>query len=179
VLRAALAHFWFVTVHPFDDGNGRLARAISDLTLAKDEGTGLRLYSISTQILAHQSEYYGVLERTQKGDGDLTDWMLWFTRCLERAIAGADTTMELVLAKARFWQGHTTVDMNARQRKVVNRMLDAGPGGFEGGLTNRKYVGLTNTSRATAQREIADLVSKGVLVKRGGAGRSTSYDLAW
>lgn len=179
VLRAAMAHLWFVTIHPFDDGNGRLARAISDMTLAKDEGTGLRLYSMSTQIRADQDEYYTVLERTQRGDGDLTSWMIWFLGCLERAIVASEKIMEVVLAKAQFWQSHTSAELNARQRKVINRMLDAGPGGFEGGLTNRKYVGLTKTSRATSQREIADLVAKGILVRRPGAGRSTSYDIAW
>ncbi len=179
VLRAALAHLWFVTIHPFEDGNGRLARAISDMTLAKDEGTGLRLYSMSTQIRADQKEYYSVLERAQRGEGDLTNWMVWFLGSLERAIAGAEGIMELVLAKARFWQSHVAVELNTRQRKVVNRMLDAGPGGFEGGLTNRMYVGLTKTSRATSQREIADLVANGLLIKQPGAGRSTSYDVAW
>jgi Fic family protein len=179
VLQAALAHLWLVTIHPFEDGNGRLARAISDMALAKDEGTGLRLYSMTSQILAEQTEYYSVLERTQKGDGDLTDWFVWFTGCLERAIIGSEKAMGLVFAMSRFWSDHREAELTSRQRKVVNRMLDAGPRGFEGGLTNRKYVGMTKTSRATAQREMADLVDKGILVRRPGAGRSTSYDIAW
>jgi Fic family protein len=149
LLRAGLAHFWFVTIHPFEDGNGRLARAIADM------------------------------EKTQRGDGELTGWLTWFAGCLERAVTNSEERLDLVLFKARFWQGHTEVNLSVRQRKVVNRMLDAGPGGFEGGLTTRKYLGMTRTSRATAQREIADLLAKGLLVRRPGGGRSTSYEIAW
>ena len=179
LLRAGLAHFWFVTIHPFEDGNGRLARAIADMALARDEGTGLRLYSMSAQIHAERDAYYDILEQTQRGDGELTGWLTWFAGCLERAVTNSEERLDLVLIKARFWQGHTDVNLSERQRKVVNRMLDAGPGGFEGGLTTRKYVGMTRTSRATAQREIADLVVKGLLVRRPGGGRSTSYEIAW
>lgn len=179
VLRAAFAHLLFVTIHPFDDGNGRLARAVSDMALARDEGVGVRLYSMSSQIRIEQGDYYSVLERTQKGNGGLTEWLVWFTGCLERAITSAGRTMDLLLAKSRFWHDHRDAELSARQRKVVNRMLESGPGGFEGGLTNRKYVGMTKTSRATAQREIADLLAKGLLIRRPGAGRSTSYDIAW
>lgn len=179
VLRAGLAHFWFVTIHPFEDGNGRLARAISDMALAQDEATGLRLYSMSSQIRKEQNDYYDQLEQAQRSEGDLTEWLLWFAGCLERAIVQSEETLESVLAKARFWQIHTTTELSRRQRKVVNRLLDAGSQGFEGGLTNRKYVSLTKTSRATAQREIADLVGKGILVRRPGAGRSTSYEIRW
>ena len=179
LLRAGLAHFWFVTIHPFEDGNGRLARAIADMTLARDEGTRLRLYSMSAQIRTEQDVYYDILEQTQRGDGELTGWLMWFAACLERAVTNSEERLALVLAKARFWQGHTEVNLSERQRKVVNRMLDAGPGGFEGGLTTRKYVSMTRTSRATAQREIADLVVKGLLVRRLGGGRSTSYEIVW
>lgn len=179
LLRAALAHFWFVTIHPFEDGNGRMARAIADLNLARDEKTPTRLYSMSAQIRAEREAYYEILESAQRGDGDLTGWQVWFLGCMERAAAAAEARLELVLAKARFWQDHSDIDLNNRQRKIVNRLLDAGRDGFEGGLTNRKYVGLARTSRATAQREIADLVRKGILVKGPGGGRSTSYDLAW
>lgn len=178
VLRAGLSHFWFVTIHPFEDGNGRLARAIADMTLARDEATGLRLYSMSAQIRREQDVYYEVLEQAQRGDGELTSWLAWFAGCLERAVTHSEARLDRVLAKARFWQGYTGANLNERQRKVVNRMLDAGPGGFEGGLTTRKYVGMTGTSRATAQREIADLAVKGFLVRRPGGGRSTSYDIA-
>jgi Fic family protein len=179
VLRAGLAHFWFVTIHPFEDGNGRIARAIADMTLARGEATRLRLYSMSAQIRTEQGAYYDGLEQAQRGDGDVTDWMVWFVECLERAVVRSQERLEQVLAKARFWQRHAEVDLGPRQRKVVNRMLDAGPGGFEGGLTTRKYAGLTRTSRATAQREIADLVAKGLLIKGPGGGRSTNYDIAW
>jgi Fic family protein len=179
ILRAAIAHFLFVTVHPFEDGNGRLARAVSDMALARDEGTGVRLYSMSGRIRAERDAYYSILERTQKGDGDLTDWLRWFIGCLERAIATSDEVIDFVRAKSQFWLNHRDTVLSPRQRKVVNRMLDAGPGGFEGGLTNRKYVSITRTSRATAQREIAELLEKGVLVRRPGAGRSTSYDIHW
>ena len=179
LLRAGLAHFWFVTIHPFDDGNGRLARAIADMVLARDEGTGLRLYSMSAQIHTERDAYYDILEQTQRGDGELTGWLTWFAGCLERAVTNSEERLDLVLIKARFWQGHTETNLSERQRKVVNRMLDAGPGGFEGGLTTRKYLGMTRTSRATAQREIADLLAKGLLVRRPGGGRSTSYEIAW
>ncbi len=179
LLRAGLAHFWFVTIHPFEDGNGRLARAITDMTIARDEGTPLRLYSMSAQIRTEQDAYYDILEQTQRGDGELTGWLTWFAGCLERAVTNSEERLDLVLIKARFWQGYTEVPLSERQRKVVNRMLDAGPGGFEGGLTTRKYLGMTRTSRATAQREIADLLAKGLLVRRPGGGRSTSYEIAW
>ncbi len=179
LLRAGLAHFWFVTIHPFEDGNGRLARAIADMTLARDEGTPLRLYSMSAQIRTEQDAYYDILEQTQRGDGELTGWLTWFAGCLDRAVTNSEARLDLVLTKARFWQDHTDVNLSERQHKVVNRMLDAGPGGFEGGLTTRKYVGMTRTSRATAQREIADLLAKGLLVRRPGGGRSTSYEIMW
>ena len=179
LLRAGLAHFWFVTIHPFEDGNGRLARAIADMTLARDEGTPLRLYSMSAQIRTEQDAYYDILEQTQRGDGELTGWLTWFAGCLDRAVTNSEARLDLVLTKARFWQDHTDVNLSERQHKVVNRMLDAGPGGFEGGLTTRKYVSMTRTSRATAQREIANMVAKGLLVRRPGGGRSTSYEIAW
>jgi Fic family protein len=176
---AGLAHFWFVTIHPFDDGNGRLARAIADMTLARNEETTLRLYSMSAQIRAERGTYYEILEQTQRGDGDITGWLVWFAACLERAVVSAEERLETVFAKARFWRDHSSISLNDRQRKILNRMLDAGHGGFEGGLTTRKYVSLTRTSRATAGREIADLLAKGLLVRRRGGGRSTSYEIAW
>jgi Fic family protein len=179
VLRAGLAHFWFVTIHPFDDGNGRIARAITDMTLARDEGSAARLYSMSAQIQSEQSAYYEILERAQRGDGDLTEWLAWFAGCLERAIEPSQERIGGVVEKARFWQDHADANLSGRQKMIVNRMLDAGRGGFEGGMTTRKYLGLTRCSRATAQREISDLVAKGLFVRRPGGGRSTSYDLAW
>jgi len=179
LLRAALAHLWFVTIHPFEDGNGRIARAVADMALAQDEGTQARLHSMSAQIAEERKQYYAELQRAQGGDGDVTDWFCWFLGCIGRAMRRAEQEVDRVLAKARFWHRVRSVPINERQLKVVNRLLDAGPGGFEGGITTRKYVALTRTSRATAQREIADLVSKGLLVPLPGGGRSSAYEIAW
>ena len=179
LVRAAVAHLWFVTIHPFDDGNGRIARAITDMALAQDENMDFRLYSMSAQIRTDQNNYYDILERTQKGDGDITEWVIWFLDCLSRAIQRSEAEIDKVMAKARFWNNITRISLNERQRKVVNRLLDAGTGGFTGGLTNRKYRGMTRTTRETSKRDIGDLVAKGILAKRPGGGRSTSYDLNW
>lgn len=179
IVRAALAHFYFVTIHPFDDGNGRLARCIADLALAQDEKTGLRFYSLSAQIMAERETYYGVLERTQKGTGDITEWLLWFIGCMERAVLAAEKMLDSVLLKARFWKIHNDVALTERQRKVLNRLLDVGPGGFEGGLSTRKYMSMTKTSRTTAWREIEDLLQKSLLQALPGGGRSTAYEVAW
>jgi Fic family protein len=134
---------------------------------------------MSAQIVTERNDYYDVLERTQKGSLDVSDWLLWFLGCLERAIRRSDVHIDRALHKARFWETHAGAGLNQRQQKVIGRLLDAGPGGFEGGLTNRKYVGMTRTSRETAKRDIADLVRKGILVRNTGGGRSVSYDLAW
>ena len=179
IIRAALAHLYFVTVHPFDDGNGRLARCIADMALAQDEKTGMRFYSLSAQIMAERESYYEVLERTQKGTGDTTEWLLWFFGCLERAVVTADKTLVAILQKTRFWQLHGGVVLSERQRKVLNRLLDEGPDGFEGGLSTRKYMGMTKTSRATAWREIEDLLQKKMLRALPGGGRSTAYEIEW
>ncbi|MDL2286050.1 Fic family protein [Desulfococcaceae bacterium OttesenSCG-928-F15] len=179
IIRAALAHFYFVTIHPFDDGNGRLARCIADMALAQDEKTGMRFYSLSAQMMAERESYYEVLERTQKGSGDTTLWLLWFFGCLERAIIAAASTLNRVLFKAGFWKRHSDTPLSERQRKVLNRLLDAGPDGFEGGLSTRKYMGMAKTSRATAWREIEDLLKKGLLQPLPGGGRSTAYTIAW
>jgi len=171
--------FWFVTIHPYADGNGRIARAITDMALAQDENLAERYYSLSTQIMEDRQSYYQVLEKCQKGDLNITAWMVWFLKCFHRAIHKADHIVGNVLQKTRFWQMHRDVALTRRQRKAVDRLLDAGPGGFEGGLTTRKYTGMTRASRATSYREIMDLVSKGFLCKNPGMGRSTSYDLIW
>lgn len=174
VLKAGIAHFWFVTVHPFDDGNGRIARAIADLALARAEGTPQRFYSMSAQIRAERKAYYDLLETTQKGYLDITPWLLWFIACLDRAFDGAETILASVLRKARFWEALAGQSLNERQRKVVNRLLD----GFEGKLTNAKWAALAKTSPDTALRDINDLVSRGILAKEPDGGRSTNYSLA-
>jgi Fic family protein len=173
LLAAGLAHLWFVTIHPFEDGNGRIARAIADMALARSEGTGQRFYSMSGQIRHERSEYYHLLERTQKGDADITPWQTWFLECLLRAIEGAQNTLSAVLAKARFWERFAKQPLNERQIKVLNRLLD----GFEGKLTSSKWAKLTKSSQDTAHRDITDLVQRGALQKDKGGGRSTSYSL--
>jgi len=174
VIKAALAHLWFVTVHPFDDGNGRIARAIADMALARSENSSQRFYSMSAQIRQERNLYYEILERTQKADMDITRWMQWFLECLGRAIDGAQTALSAVLAKASFWERIRGIAINDRQKLVLNRLLD----GFEGKLTTTKYAKLTNSSHDTALRDIAFLVENGVLVRSSEGGRSTSYSLA-
>ncbi|WP_199756674.1 Fic family protein [Tautonia sociabilis] len=173
VLKAALAHLWFVTIHPFDDGNGRIARAIADMALARSEGSPSRFYSMSAQIRAERSDYYAILERTQKGTLDATGWIGWFLGCLDRAIDGAEATLGRVLKKARFWEEHASESLNDRQRKVLNRLLD----GFEGKLTSSKWAALAKCSQDTAYRDILDLVGRRILTKDPFGGRSTSYSL--
>ena len=174
VLRAGLAHLWFVTIHPFADGNGRIARAIADMVLARSENSPQRFYSMSAQIRQERNAYYDILEQTQKGTLDITPWMEWFLGCLGRAIEGAQTTLGAVLAKARFWESIAGVTLNDRQRLVLNRLLD----GFDGKLTSSKYAKLAKCSQDTASRDIAFLVERGVLVRNPEGGRSTSYGLA-
>ncbi len=179
LLRAGLAHFYFVTIHPFEDGNGRIARALTDMALAQDEKLGTRYYSFSSQIMAEREEYYAVLEKCSKGNQDVTNWLAWFLGCYCRAVKGADKIISDVLAKAEFWQRHGKTEMNDRQKKVVNKLLSAGKGGFQGGLTTRKYVSMTKTSRATAFREMSELLDKSVLRQNPAKGRSASYNLNW
>jgi Fic family protein len=174
VMKAALAHLWFVTLHPFDDGNGRIARAIADMALARSEGSPQRFYSMSAQIRQERNAYYDMLERTQRGSLDITPWMDWFLGCLGRAIDGAQTMLKSVLEKARFWEKFATAPLNDRQREVVNRLLD----GFEGKLTTSKYAKLTGCSQDTALRDILSLVERGMLMQGEAGGRSTSYALA-
>ena len=174
VLRAALAHLWFVTIHPFDDGNGRIARAIADMALARSEQSPQRFYSMSAQIRIERKAYYDILEATQKGSLDITAWTLWFLGCLDRAFDGADTILASVLMKARFWERHAGVPLQDRQRLVLNRLL----GGFEGKLTSSKYATLAKCSQDTASRDIGDLIAHGILTKDQVGGRSTRYSLA-
>src|SRR5215467_2961452 len=174
VMKAGLAHLWFVTIHPFDDGNGRIARAIADLALARSENSPQRFYSMSAQIRQERNAYYSILERTQKGAMDITPWMSWFLACLGRAIDGAHNALAAVLAKARFWERVHGLDLNDRQRLVLNLLLD----GFDGKLTTSKYAKLANCSHDTALRDILPLVEHGVLIRNPEGGRSTSYALA-
>lgn len=174
VLKAGIAHLWFVTVHPFDDGNGRIARAIADLALARAELTDQRFYSMSAQIRQERKNYYDLLEATQKGDLDITSWLEWFLDCLSRAFDGAQQTLSSVLSKARFWERFGDIPMNDRQRNMVNRLLN----GFEGKLNSSKWAKITKVSSDTALRDIQDLVEREVLIRDEGGGRSTSYCLA-
>jgi Fic family protein len=173
VVNAAIAHLWFVTVHPVEDGNGRIARAIADMALARSEQSSQRFYSMSAQIQQERADYYDILEKTQKGTMDVTLWMDWFLNCLGRAIDEAQKTLESVLIKARFWESVANLSLNERQRRVLNLMLDD----FEGKLTTSKWAKLTKSSQDTAARDIARLVEHGILVRNSGGGRSTSYSL--
>lgn len=174
LLFAGLAHLWFVTLHPFDDGNGRIARAIGDMALARSEKIGQRFYSLSAQIRSERNDYYKTLERSQKGDLDVTRWQQWFLSCLQRAIHSAQDTLGIVLAKASFWERFAQESLNERQINMLNRLLD---GCFEGNLTSSKWAKMTKASQDTAQRDIADLIERGALRKNPGGGRSTSYSL--
>lgn len=174
VLYAALAHFWFVTIHPFDDGNGRIARVIADMALARSEDSPQRFYSMSAQIRQEREAYYNILERSQQGTLDISPWMEWFLGCLGRAIEAAQTTLGSILAKARFWEQTAGAQINDRQRLILNRLLD----GFEGNLTTSKYAQLAKCSHDTALRDILALVERGLLVRNPAGGRSTNYALA-
>lgn len=174
VLKSALAHFWFVTIHPFEDGNGRIARAIADMALARADGMANRFYSMSAQIEAERKVYYQVLESSQKGTLEITLWLKWFLECLGRALDRAQATLAVVLRKARMWDTLNQSAINGRQREVVNRLLD----GFEGNLTTSKYAKLAHCSTDTALRDIRELLDRGVLVQNPGRGRSTNYRLA-
>lgn len=173
VLKAAVAHFWFVTVHPFDDGNGRIARAIAEMALARADGTKERFYSMSSQIAAERKDYYLQLERAQAGDTDITGWLVWFLGCLDRALDGAELTLAAVMNKAKLWQRINHRPVNDRQRLVINRML----GVFVGNLTTSKYAKLASCSSDTALRDIQELLKRRVLAQNDGVGRGTSYRL--
>ena len=173
LLRAGLAHLWFVTIHPFDDGNGRVARAIADQALAQSEDSGQRFYSMSRQIRKERSEYYGALERAQKGSLDVTDWLVWFLHCFSRAIDGAEATCTDVLRKADFWHRYAREIFSKRQKVVLNRFLD----GFEGKLTAKKWATIGTCSIPTAQRDINELVECGILRRNPGGSKNTSYTL--
>ncbi len=174
VLRAGLAHLWFVTIHPFEDGNGRIARALSELALARGDGSRERYYSMSGQIMRDRQSYYDQLETTQHGDLDVTEWLLWFVRCLTLAVASAEEQLAGVRRKAQRWQRWAVLDLNSRQRNIVNRLLD----GFEGNFTTAKWAKIAKCSQDTALRDINGLVELGVLERSPAGGRSTKYELA-
>jgi Fic family protein len=176
IIKAGIAHLWFVTLHPFDDGNGRIARAIGDMLLARMDGTdsGRRFYSLSAQIQRERRSYYEILERTQKGSLDITEWLAWFLRNLQSALDAALHTLDAVLAKSRFWKRIAGMPLNERQSKLVNRLLD----GFDGKLTSSKWAAIAKCSPDTALRDINELMALGVLQRSEGGGRSTAYELA-
>jgi len=174
VLKAGLGHLWFVTIHPFEDGNGRIARTIADMLLARSEHSAQRFYSMSSQIRVERGAYYDILERTQQGTLDITPWMEWFLNCLGRAIEGAQSVLGAILFKAQFWRSIASSALNERQRLVLNRLLD----GFDGKLTTSKYAKLAKCSQDTALRDILALVERGILVRNEAGGRSTGYALA-
>jgi Fic family protein len=173
VLKAAIAHLWFVTIHPFDDGNGRITRAITDMTLARSDKSIRRFYSMSAQIRVERKQYYEKLEKTQKGNSDITEWILWFLQCLINAIDSTDETLSKILHKAEFWKIHSTTILNDRQQKIINRLLD----GFDGKLTTSKWGKINKCSQDTALRDIQDLIKKDILQKEASGGRSTNYEL--
>ncbi|TAE61989.1 MAG: Fic family protein [Bacteroidetes bacterium] len=173
VLKAAIAHFWFIIIHPFDDGNGRIGRAITDMLLARAEGSGERFYSMSSQILAERKQYYEVLQRVQHSSGDITEWLDWFLRCLKNAMLSTESTMQNILHKTAFWKLHEHTPINERQRLMLNKLFE----GFEGKLQTSKWAKMAKTSPDTALRDIKDLVEKGILIPTDEGGRNTSYQL--
>ncbi|MFK8057734.1 MAG: Fic family protein [Saprospiraceae bacterium] len=173
VLKAAIAHLWFITVHPFDDGNGRIARALTDMLLARADKSNQRFYSMSAQIGIERKQYYEILEKTQKGNLDVTKWIVWFLNCLGSALASTDLVLKKVLFKAEFWRKQKDTSLNERQRKLLNKLLD----GFTGKLTSSKWVKLAKCSKDSAVRDLNDLIAKGILRKEAAGGRSTNYEL--
>ncbi len=173
VLKSAIAHFWFVTIHPFDDGNGRIARAIADMQLAMADGDHQRFYSMSAQIRIERKAYYELLEKTQKGSLDITEWLLWFLKCLDNALNATDEVLKRVLTKTRFWDKHAETAINERQRLLINKLFD----GFDGKLNSSKWAKIAKCSADTALRDIQDLMNKGIFEKETAGGRSTSYVL--
>ncbi len=173
VIKSAVAHLWFVTIHPFDDGNGRVTRALTDMLLARADKSKQRFYSMSAQIRLERKSYYDILEKTQKGDLNITDWLLWFLDCLIKALKSTETVLVRVLTKADFWQKQKDTDLNVRQKLMLNKLLD----GFEGKLTSSKWAKITKTSTDTALRDIQDLQNKNILKKDEAGGRSTNYEL--
>lgn len=179
LLRAGIAHFWFVILHPFDDGNGRLTRAVTDLALAQAEHQAIRFYTMSASILADRSGYFRVLEQSQKGDLDITPWLLWFLQTLLDSLEQALLRIDRALGKARFWRQHGEHMLSAEQRKVIHRLLDGGERGFTDGINASQYQAVARVSKATATRHLADLMEKGLVRRLPGGGRSTRYEIDW
>ncbi len=173
VIKSAIAHLWFVTIHPFDDGNGRIARAIADMQLTKADGDHQRFYSMSAQIRLERKEYYNILEKIQKGTLDITEWLLWYLKCLDNALSATDEVLKRVLNKTKFWDKHLNTLINERQRLIINKLFD----GFDGKLNSSKWAKIAKCSADTALRDIQDLINKNILSKNHSGGRSTSYDL--
>lgn len=173
VIKAAVAHLWFLTIHPFDDGNGRIARALTDMLLAQSDKSNQRFYSMSAQIKIERKQYYELLEKTQKGNLDITNWITWFLSCLINALKSTDTAFTKVLVKAYFWQKHINTTINDRQKKLLNKLMD----GFDGKLTSSKWAKIAKCSKDSAIRDINDLIEKGILQKEAAGGRSTNYEL--
>lgn len=173
VLKAAIAHLWFVTIHPFEDGNGRIARALTDMLLAQSDKSNQRFYSLSAQIRQERKQYYQILEKTQEGNLDITGWVKWFLNCLLDSLKSTDLILERVLFKADFWNKHSRFILNERQKKLLNKLLDE----FDGKLTSSKWAKIAKCSKDTAIRDINDLISKGILQKEAAGGRSTNYEL--
>jgi len=173
VIKAAIAHLWFVTIHPFEDGNGRITRALTDMLLAQADNSNQRFYSMSAQIRLERKQYYEILEKTQKGNLDITDWIVWFLNCLINALKSTDSILQKVLFKADFWQKHIDTVINDRQRKLLNRLMD----GFDGKLTSSKWAKIAKCSKDSAVRDINDLIKKGIIQKDAAGGRSTNYEL--
>ncbi|WP_312979645.1 Fic family protein [Atlantibacter sp.] len=178
LLRAAVAHLWFVTLHPFDDGNGRMTRALTDLALAQADNQSIRLYAMSVAILEKRNDYYRILEQTQKGPLDITPWLIWFLEKLDTTLDHALKTVQRTLLKSRFWQRPATLDISSEQQKVLNRLLDGGESGFDEGISASQYQKVAKVSKATATRHLAQLVEKGLLEKLPGGGRNTRYQIA-
>lgn len=173
VIKAAIAHLWFVTIHPFEDGNGRIARAIADMQLARADNSSQRFYSMSAQIKTERAEYYTCLEKTQQSNLDITEWLNWFLKCLDKAILNSEITFEKIIEKSKFWNENINTSLNERQRLMINRLLD----GFFGNLNTSKWAKITRCSPDTALRDIQDLIAKSILIKKNEGGRSTNYEL--
>ncbi|HYW97205.1 MAG TPA: Fic family protein, partial [Bacteroidales bacterium] len=173
VIKAAIAHLWFVTIHPFEDGNGRITRALTDMLLAQSDKSNQRFYSMSAKIRIERKQYYEILGKTQKGNLDITHWIVWFLNCLINALKSTDSILTIVLFKAEFWQKHLNTAINDRQKTILNRLLD----GFKGKLTSSKWAKIANCSKDSAVRDINDLIEKGILQKEAAGGRSTNYKL--